>query len=121
MLIWLLPLFGFALVLSLIGAAIVATHGTPIGRGAKISCAVIAVLQVVHIVLYATSAMAKLYYSNYTIALIISIAITAVCFCLSAWLFIPKADCRHGIKYLLVFIALIQIFAVVVTFISNGD
>ena len=121
MLIWLLPLFGFALVLSLIGAAIVATRGTPVGRNAKIECAVVGVLQIIHIVLYVTSAMAKLYYSNAVIALIISIALAAVCFGLSVWLFFPKADCHHGIKYLLLFVSLIQIFAVLVTFVFSNN
>ena len=108
---------GVALVLSLIGAALVASRGMPIGRRAKIVSIIISALQAAHIVLYVTSAMAKMYYSSPAAALIISCVLTVVCVPLSVWLFFPKAECRHGIKFILAFLSLLQIMTVLATFV----
>ncbi|HCD44683.1 MAG TPA: hypothetical protein DEQ64_13285 [Lachnoclostridium sp.] len=67
-------------------------------------------LQGIYLLLFFTELIGKIGQINIYIAFGICAIISIICFLLSIWLLLPFSKFKHGIKYLFVFFAVIQIF-----------
>ncbi|WP_313152572.1 hypothetical protein [Lacrimispora sp.] len=67
-------------------------------------------LQGIYLLLFFTELIGKIGQINIYIAFGICAIISIICFLLSIWLLLPFSKFKHGIKYLFIFFAVIQIF-----------
>ncbi|EXG85950.1 hypothetical protein K413DRAFT_2762 [Clostridium sp. ASBs410] len=67
-------------------------------------------LQGIYILLFFTGLIGKIGQINVYIAFGICAIISIICFLLSIWLLLPFSKFKHGIKYLFIFFAVIQMF-----------
>jgi len=70
-------------------------------------------LQGIYILLFFTGLLGKIGQINVYIAFGICAIISIICFLFSIWLLLPISKFKHGIKYLFLFFAVIQIFVTI--------
>ena len=73
-------------------------------------------LQAVHIILYLTGLLDKIAQINVYIAFGICAVISTICILMSGWMLLPFSKFKHGIKYLLMFIAILQVISTIIIF-----
>lgn len=77
---------------------------------------VVGALQAVHIILYLTGLLEKIAQINVYIAFGICAVVSIICILMSGWMLLPFSKFKHGIKYLLMFIAILQVISTIIIF-----
>lgn len=73
-------------------------------------------LQAVHIILYLTGLLEKIAQINIYIAFGICAVVSITCILMSGWMLLPFSKSKHGIKYLLMFFAILQVISTIIIF-----
>ena len=107
---------GILLVLAIIGLLIFLRRNSFKSENSKKIYIVTGALQAVHVILYLTGLLDKIAQVNIYIAFGICAVVSIVCILMSGWMLLPSSKFKHGIKYLLVFIALLQVISTIVIF-----
>ena len=106
---------GILFVLIVIGLYIYLDHNSLEQNNKRIYITV-GTLQIFHIVLYLTGLLDKIVQINVYIAFGICAIISIVCFLASIWMLLSSSKFKHGIKYLLMFIAVFQVIITIIMF-----
>ena len=77
---------------------------------------VVGVLQAISIILYLTGLLDRIAQMDVYLAFYISAVISVVCIVISVWMVLPMSKYQHGIKYLFLFIAILQIISTILIF-----
>lgn len=107
---------GILLVLAMIVLFIFLRHDSLKSENNKRVYILIGALQAVHIILYLTGLLDKIAQTNVYIAFGICAIISIICIVMSGWMLLPFSKFNHGIKYLLMFIAILQVISTVIIF-----
>lgn len=107
---------GILLVLTMIGSLILLRRDSFESENSKRICIVAGALQAVHMILYLTGSLEKIAQMNVYIAFGICAVVSIICILISGWMLLPFAKFKHGIKYLLMFIAILQVISTVIIF-----
>ncbi len=107
---------GILLILALIGLFILLRHDSLKSENNKRVYIVIGGLQAVHAGLYLTGILDKIAQTNVYIAFGICSIISIICIVMSGWMLLPFSKFKHGIKYLLMFIAILQVISTIIIF-----
>lgn len=107
---------GILLILAIIGLIILLRHDSLKSENNKRIYIVIGVLQAVHIILYLTGLLDKIAQINVYIAFGICAIVSIICIVMSGWMLLPFSKFKHGIKYLLMFIAILQVISTIIIF-----
>lgn len=107
---------GFLLVLTIIGLLILLKRNSVKSENSKTMYIVTGALQAVHIILYLTGLLEKIAQVNVCIAFGICAVASIICILMSGWMLLPFSKFKHGIKYLLMFIAILQVISTIVIF-----
>ena len=107
---------GILLVLTIIGLLILLRHNSFKSENNKRIYIMTGALQAVHIILYLTGLLDKIAQVNGYIAFGICAAFSIICILMSGWMLLPFSKFKHGIKYLLMFIAILQVISTIVIF-----
>ena len=107
---------GILLVLTIIGLLILLRRNSFKSENSKRIYIVIGSLQAAHIILYLTGLLDKIAQVNTYIAFGICAVVSIVCILMSGWMLLPSSKFKHGIKYLLMFIAILQVISTIVIF-----
>ena len=107
---------GILLVLTIIGLLLLLRRNSFKSENSKKIYIVTGALQAVHVILYLTGLLDKIAQVNTYIAFGICAVVSIVCILMSGWMLLPSSKFKHGIKYLLVFIALLQVISTIVIF-----
>ena len=109
---------GILLVLAIIGFLILLRHDSfqSENKNSKRIYIVTGVLQAVHIILYLTGLLDKIAQMNVFIAFGICSVVSILCILMSGWLMLPFSKSKHGIKYLLLLIAILQGIGTIIMF-----
>ncbi len=106
---------GILLILTIIGSLILLRRNSFKSENSKIYI-VTGALQAVHVILYLTGLLDKIAQVNIYIAFGICAVVSIVCFLMSGWMLLSSSKFKHGIKYLLMFIAILQVISTIVIF-----
>lgn len=104
-------------VIAAIGIFAYATRKKPIAHKNKIVAVVVGSMQIVHLLLYLTGLLTMISETNVFLGFMICVVFSLLCFALSIWLLIPPRKFRNAVKYLFVFLAVLQILATIIIFI----
>ena len=107
---------GILLVLMTIGLYIYLDHNSLELENNKRIYIIVGALQIFHIVMYLTGLLDKIVQINAYIAFGICAIISIVCFLVSMWMVLSPSKFKHGIKYLLIFIAVFQVISTIIMF-----
>ena len=107
---------GILLVLTIIGSLLLLRRNSFRFENSKSIFIVVGALQATHIVLYLTGALEKIAQINGFLAFGICAVVSILCILLSGWMLLPVSKCRHGIKYLLLLIAILQVMSTIMIF-----
>ena len=107
---------GILLVLAIIGFVILLRHDSLKSENNQRIYIVIGALQAVHIILYLTGLLDKIAQVNVSLAFGICAVVSIICIVMSGWMLLPFSKCKHGIKYLLLLIAILQVMSTVIIF-----
>ena len=107
---------GILLVLTIIGLLILLKRNSFQSENSKRIYIVTGALQAVHIILYLTGLLDKIAQVNVYIAFGICAVISIMCILMSGWMLLSSSKFKHGIKYLFMFIAIIQVISTIVIF-----
>lgn len=107
---------GVLLVLAMVGLFVLLKHDSLKSENNKRIYIVIGVLQAVHIILYLTGLLDKIAQINVYIAFGICSIVSIICIVMSGWMLLPFSKFKHGIKYLLMFIAILQVISTIIIF-----
>ena len=107
---------GILLVLTIIGLLILLRRNSFKSENSKKIYIVTGVLQAVHVILYLTGLLDKIAQVNIYIAFGICAVVSIMCILMSGWMLLASSKFKHGIKYLLMFIAMLQVISTVVIF-----
>ena len=107
---------GILLVLTIIGLFILLRHNSFEIENNKRIYIMTGALQAVHIILYLTGLLNKIAQVNGYIAFGICAAFSIICILMTGWMLLPFSKFKHGIKYLLMFIAILQVISTIVIF-----
>ncbi len=107
---------GILLILTIIGLLILLRHNSLKSENSEKIYIVTGALQAVHVILYLTGLLDKIAQVNIYIAFGICAVVSIVCILMSGWMLLPSSKFKHGIKYLLMFIAILQVISTVVIF-----
>ena len=107
---------GILLVLAIIGLLIFLRRNSFKSENSKKIYIVTGALQAVHVILYLTGLLDKIAQVNIYIAFGICAVVSIVCILMSGWMLLPSSKFKHGIKYLLMFIAILQVISTIVIF-----
>lgn len=107
---------GILLVLAIIGLLIFLRRNSFKSENSKKIYIVTGALQAVHVILYLTGLLDKIAQVNIYIAFGICAVVSIVCILMSGWMLLPSSKFKHGIKYLLMFIALLQVISTIAIF-----
>ena len=110
---------GILLVLTIIGLLILLRRNSFKSGKSKGIYIVTGALQAVHIILYLTGLLEKIAQVNVYIAFGICAVVSIICILLSGWMLLPFSRFKHGIKYLLVFIAILQVISTIIIFLLS--
>ena len=107
---------GIFLVLAIIGLVIWLRHDSFKSDPNKKMYIVVGVLQAISIILYLTGLLDRIAQMDAYLAFYISAVISVVCIVISVWMVLPTSKYQHGIKYLFLFIAIVQVISTILTF-----
>ncbi len=107
---------GILLVLAMIGLFILLRHDSLKSENNRRIYIVIGLLQAVHIRLYLTGLLDKIAQINVYFAFGICAIVSIICIVMSGWMLLPFSKFKHGIKYLLMFIAILQVISTIIIF-----
>lgn len=107
---------GILLVLTIIGLLILLKRNSFQPENSKRIYIVTGTLQTVHIILYLTGLLDKIAQVNVSLAFGICAAISITCILTSGWMLLPFSKSKHGIKYLFIFIAILQVISTIIIF-----
>lgn len=107
---------GIVLVLVVTGLLIWSRRNVPVTENNKRISIAIGVLQAIHIILYFTGLLEKISQTDVYIAFGICAVISIICFLLSVWILLPFSKFRHGIKYLFMLFAILQVLITIFMF-----
>ena len=107
---------GILLVLAMIGLVIWLRQDSLKSEKNKRICIVTGLLQAVHAGLYLTGILDKIAHVNVYVAFGICAALSLVCIVMAAWMLRTSSKFKHGIKYLMMFIAVLQVISTIVIF-----
>ena len=107
---------GILLVLTIIGLLILLRHNSFKSENNKRIYIMTGALQAVHIILYLTGLLDKIAQVNGYIAFGICAAFSIICILMTGWMLLPFSKFKHGIKYLLMFIAILQVISTIIIF-----
>ena len=107
---------GIMLVLTIIGFFILLKSDSFKAENNKRIYLAAGTLQAVHIILYLTGLLDKIAQMNVYIAFGICAVISILCILMSGWMLLPFSKFKHGIKYLLMFIAILQVISTIIIF-----
>lgn len=107
---------GILLVLTIIGSLILLRRNSFKSENSKRIYIVTGALQAVHIILYLTGLLDKIAQVNGYIAFGICAVVSIICILMSGWMLLSFSKFKHGIKYLLMFIAMLQVISTIVIF-----
>ena len=77
---------------------------------------VVGVLQAISVILYLTELLDRIAQMDVYLAFYISAVISVVCIVISVWMVLPMSKYQHGVKYLFLFIAILQIISTILIF-----
>lgn len=106
---------GILFVLMTIGLYIYLDHNS-LEQNNKRIYIIVGALQIFHIVMYLTGLLDKIVQINVYIAFLICAIISIVCLLASIWMLLSSSKFKHGIKYLLMFIAVSQVISTIIMF-----
>lgn len=107
---------GILLILTIIGLLILLRHNSLKSENSEKIYIVTGALQAVHVILYLTGLLDKIAQVNIYIAFGICAVVSIMCILMSGWMLLASSKFKHGIKYLLMFIAILQVISTVVIF-----
>ena len=107
---------GILLVLAIIGLTIWVRHDSLKSDPNKKMHLVIGVLQAVHIILYLTGLLDRIAQMDVYLAFFICAVISVICIVMSGWMVLPVSKDQHVIKYLFLFIAILQLISTILIF-----
>ena len=107
---------GILLVLTIIGLLILLKRNSFQPENSKRIYIVTGTLQAVHIILYLTGLLDKIAQVNVSLAFGICAVISITCILTSGWMLLPFSKSKHGIKYLFMFIATLQVISTIIIF-----
>lgn len=107
---------GIFLVLAIIGLVIWLRHDSLKSDPNKKMYIVVGVLQAISIILYLTGLLDRIAQMDVYLAFYISAVISVVCIVISVWMVLSMSKCQHGIKYLFLFIAILQVICTILIF-----
>ena len=107
---------GILLVLTVIGLLILLRRNSFNSENSKRIYIVTGALQAVHIILYLTGLLDKIAQVNVYIAFGICAVVSIICILMSGWMLLSFPKFKHGIKYLLMFIAILQVISTIIIF-----
>ena len=107
---------GILLVLTIIGLLILIRRNSFKSENSQKIYIVTGTLQAVHVILYLTGLLDKIAQVNIYIAFGICAVVSIMCILMSGWMLLASSKFKHGIKYLLMFIAMLQVISTVVIF-----
>lgn len=107
---------GILLVLVIIGLLILLRRDSFKTENGKRLYIVTGALQAVHVILYLTGLLDTIAQINVYIAFGICAIISVVCILMSSWMLLHSSKFKHGIKYLLVFLAIFQVISTIIIF-----
>jgi len=107
---------GALLVLAMIGLLILLRRDSFKSEKSKRIYIVTGALQAVHIILYLTGLLEKIAQMNGYLAFGICAIVSILCILMSGWMLLPFSKFKHGIKYLLMFIAILQVMSTIIIF-----
>lgn len=107
---------GILLVLAIIGLLIWVRHDSFKSESSNRIYIVTGVLQIFHIVLYLTGLLDKMTQINAYLAFGICTVVSALCVLMSVWMLLPFSKYKHGIKFLFLFLAILQVIATIFMF-----
>ena len=107
---------GTLLVLTIIGLLILSGRNSFKSENSKSIYIVTGALQAVHIILYLTGLLDKIAQVNVYIAFGICAVVSIICILMSGWMLLSFSKYKHGIKYLLMFIAILQVISTIIIF-----
>ena len=111
---------GILLVLAILVSFILLKRDSFKSENGKRICIATGALQAVHVILYLTGLLDKIAQANIYIAFGICAVVSIVCILMSGWMLLPSSKFKHGIKYLLMFIAVLQVVSTIVIFLLPG-
>lgn len=107
---------GILFVLTIIGLLILLRRNSFQPENSKRIYIVTGALQAVHIILYLTGLLDKIAQINVYVAFGICAVVSSICISMSGWMLLPFSKYKHGIKYLLMFIAILQVISTIIIF-----
>ena len=109
---------GILLVLAIIGLLILLRRDSfkSENENSKRIYIVTGALQAVYLILYLTGLLEKIAQNNVYIAFGICAIVSIICILMSGWMLLPFSKCKHGIKYLFMFIAILQVISTIYIF-----
>ena len=107
---------GILLIFTIIGLLILLRRNSFKSENSQKIYIVTGTLQAVHVILYLTGLLDKIAQVNIYIAFGICAVVSIICILMSGWMLLPSSKFKHGIKYLLMFIAILQVISTIVIF-----
>ncbi|GEM_PF-896107 len=110
------------LALSILGVIVVIiiftylTRKKPVDSRNKTIAIIIGTIQAAHLLLYLTGLFDTIGKTNIKLSFAISVIFSLICLILSVWNLIPPKKFKHAIKYLFVFLAILQVLATIIIF-----
>ena len=107
---------GILLVLAIIGLVILLRQDSLKSENNKKICIMTGGLQAVHAGLYLTGILNKIAQANAYAVFGICAALSFVCIVMATWMLRPSSKFKHGIKYLMMFVSVLQVISTIVIF-----
>ena len=107
---------GILLVLTIIGLLIFLRRNSFKSENSKRIYIVAGALQEVHLILFLTGLLEKINQINVYIGFGICAVVSILCILMSGWMLLPFSKFKHGIKYLLMFFAILQVISTIIIF-----
>lgn len=107
---------GILLVLTIIGLLILLRHDSFKSEDSKRIYIVAGALQAVHIILYLTGLLDKIAKVNVYVAFGICAVVSIICILMSGWMLLSFSKFKHRIKYLFMFISILQVISTIIIF-----
>ena len=107
---------GIILVLGIIGFVLLFRQNSLKSEKQKRICIAVGVLQAVHAGLYLTGILDQIAQANGSVAFSICASLSLVCIVTAVWMLRPASQFKHGIKYGMLFVAVLQVLSTIVLF-----
>lgn len=107
---------GFLLVITIIVISAYLTRNNPVDHKNKAIAVTIGILQAAHALLYITGLLAAIGEAHVYLSFTICVVLSLLCVVLSIWISLPRNKFKNTIKYLFVFIAVLQTLATIYIF-----